>query len=86
MEIVIAVFGMLFIAALSFMFYALIRAIQMLNHRMEAVEQRFFEGGIDLADKMSTAVRVPEQWRDHEDLEDGQTGVTSPRLDWRDIS
>lgn len=36
-------------------------------HRVEAMEQRFRDGGIDLADTMSTDVKITEKWTEWDD-------------------
>jgi hypothetical protein len=74
--------------------YSIVRRIMQLERLVAAMQQRFFEGGIEIETQLKTDARVPEQWVETDNMNDDeveavlpQTGVIRGRRDeWVDVA
>lgn len=62
-----------------------------IRYDLHIIQQRFFEGGVDLVDRqLATDVKVPESWQDIDHLPDedipARTPILSRRDEWVDAS
>jgi hypothetical protein len=54
-----------------------------LEQKVAAMEQRFHDGGIDLADSLATDVKITEKWREW-DVDEVPGTRISDRESWRE--
>jgi len=64
--------------AASVLFYVLIARLREMNVRVQGIERRFTESGVDLVDKLATDVVITEKWIDWDRLTDEEVALAEP--------